>query len=210
MIKTDYEQAALFLLERDNYLVVSHACADGDTIGSASALVMLLRKKGKNAYAFCPDGVPERLKPFCGEDIFVKEILPHDTRISVDVATPAMLGNMAEQLMPFDLSVDHHKINTIACERLLLKDNFISNSEIIVALYDQFSVEIDKSAAECLYAGITSDSGGFRYSNTRPETMRIAARLMETGIDFAKINRIIFDQMTPPVVALLKEAYNNI
>lgn len=210
MIRQDYEQTARFLLDNDDYLVVCHACPDGDTIGSASALVMLLRKKGKSAWAYCPDGIPEKLLSFTGKDIFVSDANGHKTKISVDVATPAMLGSMQETLPPFDLSIDHHKVNTIPCERLLLRDDFISNAEIIAELYDQLSVGIDKEAAECLYAGISSDSGGFRYSNTRPQTMRLAARLMETGIDFAAINRILFDRITPPALALTKAAYSSI
>ena len=210
MQRIGYEETEQFLLENDNFLVVCHACPDGDTVGSASALVMLMRKKGKTAWAYCPDEVPEKLIPFAGEGIFTKNIPENAVKISVDVATPAMLGGMQEDFGMFDLSIDHHKVNTIPCERLLIRDNFISNAEIIADLYDQLSVGIDKEAAICLYAGISSDSGGFRYSNTRPETMRLAARLMETGIDFAAINRQLFDKITPPVLALMKAAYGSV
>lgn len=210
MYTVDFETTACFLLENDNYLVVCHACPDGDTVGSAAALVMLLRKKGKTAWAYCPDTIPEKLLSFAGKDIFVCELPSYSTCISVDVATPAMLGKDKDTFGVFDLSIDHHKVNNIPCERLLLKDNFISNSEIIASLYDQLSVGIDHISAISLYAGISSDSGGFRYSNTRPETMRLAARLMETGIDFAAINRALFDQMTPAVLALMKAAYESV
>ncbi|MBR6506927.1 MAG: bifunctional oligoribonuclease/PAP phosphatase NrnA [Clostridia bacterium] len=210
MLRIDYESASQFLLEKDNFLVVCHACPDGDTIGSSAALVMLLRKKGKTAWAYCPDPIPEKLVPFAGNGIFTNDI-PQDTvKISVDVATPAMLGDKQDAFGVFDLSIDHHKINSIPCERLLIRDNFISNAEIIADLYDELSVGIDKDAAVCLYAGISSDSGGFRYSNTRPQTMRLAARLMETGIDFAAINRQLFDKITPPVLALMKAAYGSV
>lgn len=210
MQRIGYEEAARFLLENDNYLVVCHACPDGDTIGSAAALVMLLRKKGKTAWAYCPDEIPEKLIPFAGKGIFTDNIPENAVKVSVDVASPAMLGSMQESFEVFDLSIDHHKVNTIPCERLLQKDYFISNAEIIADLYDQLSVGIDKEAAVCLYAGISSDSGGFRYSNTRPETMRLAARLIETGIDFSGINRQLFDKITPPVLALMKAAYGSV
>lgn len=210
MLKIGYEEAARFLLENDNYLVVCHACPDGDTIGSAAALVMLLRKKGKTAWAYCPDEIPEKLITFAGKGIFTDNIPENAVKVSVDVASPAMLGSMQESFEVFDLSIDHHKVNTIPCERLLQKDYFISNAEIIADLYDQLSVGIDKEAAVCLYAGISSDSGGFRYSNTRPETMRLAARLIETGIDFSGINRQLFDKITPPVLSLMKAAYGSV
>lgn len=210
MLRIDYESASQFLLEKDNFLVVCHACPDGDTVGSAAALVMLLRKKGKTAWAYCPDEIPEKLLLFAGKDLFTKNIPANAVKISVDVATPAMLGDKQEAFGVFDLSIDHHKINSIPCERLLIRDNFISNAEIIADLYDELSVGIDKETAICLYAGISSDSGGFRYSNTRPQTMRLAARLMETGIDFAAINRQLFDKITPPVLALMKAAYGSV
>lgn len=210
MTVLDFESAAQFLLSHDRYTIVCHAAPDADTVGSAAALVLLLRKKGKTAAAFCPDAIPERLAVFAGDGIFTGDPERCDTLVSVDVATPAMLGNMRDLLPPFDLSIDHHTVNTVKCENLLIKSKYISNCEIIAALYDQLSVGIDREAAKPLYAGICSDSGGFRYMNTRPETMRLAARLMETGIDAPEICRQLFDRLSPATLALLKAAYNSV
>lgn len=210
MLIAGYEDVARFLLDNDNYLIVSHANPDGDTLGSASALVMLLRRKGKSAWAYCPDTIPEKLRKFAPKDIFSDTVIENCVSVAVDVASPQLLGKDKDALLPFDLVIDHHSGNTLPCERLLLESSFISNAEIIAALYDQLSVSIDYKAAECLYAAISSDSGGFRYSNTRPETMRLAARLMETGIDFSAINRILFDQMPTSALMLVREAYNSV
>ena len=113
MLRIDYESASQFLLENNNFLVVCHACPDGDTIGSSAALVMLLRKKGKSAWAYCPDDIPEKLLPFAGKDVFTTDIPKDAVKISVDVATPAMLGDKQDLFGVFDLSIDHHKINSI-------------------------------------------------------------------------------------------------
>ena len=211
MERISINKAAAFLKECDGCLIYTHASPDGDTIGSAVALALILRSLGKEAFIFSVDGIPEKLRFMPTEGLFVHNEPEDDgkiTLISVDVAGPKMLGRAKNH--SFALSIDHHKVNTVDCERLLLHDDRIACGEIIFLLADELGVEITKDMACALYGAISSDSGGFRYDATKPETHRMAARLIETGIDFAAINRFLFESKTKEQVALIKTAYKNL
>lgn len=195
----------------DGCLIYTHASPDGDTIGSSVALALILRKLGKSAHIFSVDGIPEKLS-FINTDGIVLENEPDSfdniTPISVDVAGPKLLGKARNS--HFSLSIDHHKVNTMDCDRLLVLSDRIACGEIIFMIMDELGVVLDKDIATALYAAISSDSGGFRYDATKPETHIFAARCLETGIDFAEINRRLFESKTRSQVALTKTAYKNL
>ena len=194
MTSITLNEAATFLKERDGFVVFTHANPDGDTIGSATALVLMLRSIGKTAVAVCADATPEKLSFMKIDTVFVNEI-PEciETAISVDVASQAILGAIGSfcDIRPCDLSIDHHQVNTVPCQRLLVKNNYISNGEIIYELASCMGIKLNLDMATALYGAICSDSGGFKYFNTRAETYEYAAELIRTGVDFVKINKII-------------------
>ena len=137
MKELNVRQAAEFLGSADDFLIYTHTNPDADTVGSAAALVTLLRRIGKKAVACCADELPRRLSFIteCGEGLFVPapEVLPEGkTYISVDVAAAGQLGDTPVPL--FDLSIDHHDVNRIECKRLLLKNDYIAAGEIILSL----------------------------------------------------------------------------
>lgn len=209
--KITEQEAVAFLKERDNFLIFTHNSADADTVGSAIALVIALRKLGKTAAAFNREGVPERLSFLNPEQYFTE--MPDDlsdyTLVSADVASPKMLS-MPESAYTFALSIDHHEVNTIGCERLYLCADYIAAGEIIYGLIGTLGVALTQEIALPLYAAISSDSGGFRYQATRPATMRTAAELMETGIDHARINRLLFESKTPSEIAVERLGYQKL
>lgn len=205
------KEAAAFLRGCDGCLIYTHASPDGDTIGSAAALALILRKMGKSANIFSVDGIPEKLSFIPNQDLFLDKEPddPEDyTLISVDVAGPRMLGTARNT--SFALSIDHHKVNTIDCERLCVLSDRIACGEIIFLIMDELGTALDKDIAIALYTAISSDSGGFRFDATKPETHVMAARCLETGIDFADINRRLFESKTKSQVALTRIAYKNL
>lgn len=205
-------ETVAFLEEHDNYLIFTHNSPDADTVGSAIALVSALRQKGKTAIAFNREGIPARLA-FMEPQAFFRAELPEElspfTLVSVDVASPKMLSDGDETLC-FALSIDHHEINSISCEKLYVRADYPAAGEIVYELVSEMGVLFDRTIAGALYAAISSDSGGFRFDSTRPETMLAAAELMKTGIDFARINRMLFDSKTPAQIAIEKLAYEKL
>lgn len=210
-IRINEAEAAAFFRERDRFLIFTHNSPDADTIGSACALVRALRKLGKQADAFNREGVPARLAFIQPETIFLPELpaLEGRTLVSVDVASPRVLSE-SEASITFALSIDHHEINTVHCETLWIREDFPAAGELIYLLIKRLGIPFDTDIATALYAAISSDSGGFRFSSTRPDTLRAAAELMETGIDFARINRLLFDSKTPTEVAIERLGYKKL
>lgn len=208
MTPINIKEAAAFLMGCDGCLIYTHASPDGDTLGSASALALILRSLGKQAFVYSPDGIPKKLSFIPSDGIFVDEEIPGLTPISVDVASTKLLGKAVNT--HFELSIDHHKVNTVDCERLLCMDDRIACGEIIFMLSVEFGAELTKEMALSLYTAISSDSGGFRYEATKAETYMIAAKCIETGIDFADINRRLFESKTIPQVDLIRTAYKNL
>lgn len=210
-IQINVKEAAAFLGECDGTLIYCHASPDGDTIGSALALALVLRSLGKKAFAYSVEGIPEKLGFLKTQEVFL-ENEPEDLRdltpISVDVASEKLLGNSKHSR--FALSIDHHKVNTVNCERLLVMEDKIACGEIIYLLMEELGVELTKDIAEPIYTAICSDSGGFRYNATTAETYRMAASCIEAGIDFTEIYKQLFESKTPQQVALIKTAYNNL
>ena len=209
MERVTIEQAAEFLRGNDRFLIYCHASPDGDALGSSAALALILRGAGKKACAFSPDGIPKKYD-FLPAEAFVSS--PAEAKgsipVSVDVAGPKMLGEI--EIPRFALSIDHHLVNTIECDRLCLMPERIAAGEIIFLLADALGVEITKEIADSLYTAICSDSGGFRYSLTTAETHRMAARLHEAGADFVLINRRIFECRSEAQFRLTKLAYNKL
>ncbi len=212
-IRISESEAVAFFRERDRFLIFTHNSADADTVGSARALVLALRKLGKQADAFNREGVPARLSFLRPEEVFLAELPPLEGRtlVSVDVASPKLLSE-PESSFVFALSIDHHMVNSMRCERLYLRDDFPAAGELVFLLLEEmgFAFGREPDISEALYAAISSDSGGFRYASTRPDTMRHAAALMEAGIDFARINRLLFECKTPVEVAIEKLGYERL
>lgn len=205
------KEAAAFLKENDNYLIYTHASPDADTIGSGCALALILRSMGKQASALCTDRIPSKLDFLPTNGVFLPKI-PHDlcvfTPISVDVASAKMIPALT--LPEFELSLDHHKVNTVFCKRLCNMSDFIAVGELIFLLMKELGAELTKEIALCLYAAICSDSGGFRYDATSPQTHRIAAELLEKGIDHAYVCRRLFESKTKEQIALEALAYSKL
>ncbi len=205
------KEAAAFLLENDGYLIYTHASPDGDTLGSATALALALRQIGKSAVAFCVDGVPKKLSFLPTGDVFLASEpseLSGYTPISVDVAGERVLGNSVNK--HFALSIDHHKINTVSCDKLLVMPELIACGEIIYLLISAIGAKMTKDIATAIYAAICSDSGGFKYPAVTSETYIIAAACIEAGADFTEINRRLFECKTKAQVALITAAYRNL
>ncbi len=207
----DIKNAAAFLLGCDGYLIYPHASPDGDALGSATGLALILKSLGKKVSVFSVDGIPQRLNFLPTEGLYLEkepENFENYTLVSVDVAGPRML--LGAKNTHFALSIDHHKVNSIECDNLLVMADRIACGEIIFKLMEEMGAKLTKDIAICLYTAICSDSGGFKYDAVKPETHIMAAKCIETGIDFSEINRRLFECKTPSQVALTKAAYRNL
>ena len=198
---TPLKDIASELLQKDNYLILTHRHPDGDTLGSAFALCRALRKLDKNARVVCSDVIPDSFDFLY--DKMDEIIFEPDYIISVDIANPQLLGEKYEHLADrIDICIDHHHSNNVVASLRYVDGDTAANCEIIYDLLKLMEVEFDKDIAACLYTGISTDTGCFKFSNTTPRSHKIAAELMEYGFDLEKINYRMFEEKTVSRVLL--------
>lgn len=185
-------QTARFLKTHDNYIILTHASPDGDTLGSAFALYYGLKELGKAACVLCPDVIPEKYKYFVHKTDHISG--ENAKVIAVDVADPKLLGGLEEEFGSIvDLNIDHHVSNVHYAKNLYLDDCAAATAECIYELLVQMGININDVTAKALYTGIVTDTGCFKYSSVTEKTHMIAAKLYEFEINAPEINRIMFD-----------------
>ena len=193
-------ECAAELLKIERPLVLMHARPDGDTVGSCSALCTVFRMLGKEPSYLCADPIPERLAFLLANEKKADEdkLSDYDT-VSVDVASAVQLGRLNGSVPNPKIMIDHHELGIPFAENYIIP-GASSAAEVVLNICEEFismgKIEMTKELAYPLYAGISSDTGGFRYSSTDAETMRRAAYLMETGINFSDINHRLFSSKT--------------
>ena len=184
--------AAGFLKANDNYYILTHLSPDGDAMGSGFGLCFALRAMGKKANVLCSDPFPKRYEFLYGDYAPIK--FTPQTIVTVDLADTTLFGRELQVYGDYvDLAIDHHISNTRYASKLLLDGNAAAACEVIYQVLKEGGMPIDKHIASCLYTGIATYSGCFKFENTTPNTHIIAAELMKYGFNFARINRKLFD-----------------
>ena len=191
-MKGDVRHAAELLRKADDVFILTHQYPDGDTLGSSGALCRALQKMGKRARIVCSDPIP------CKYDYLFSSLEKQEFAekyiVSTDVADTQLLGNkLMKYADKIDLCIDHHPSNSISAGYVVVDETAAATTEIIYRLLKELGAPIDSAIANCIYTGISTDTGCFRYTNATPATYRIAAKMMECGADAATINRLMFD-----------------
>ena len=197
------DELCLSLCENKKTLILFHVRADADAVGSAFALRELFRLMGIQSYCACSDELPERLE-FLTDGVQGGVLLEPDMRldyeriISVDSATPAQLGELFNRLhRDIDIMIDHHGSGTVYAANYI-EPCASATGEIIYKIAKKL-VKMGKIDAipprviNCVYAAISADTGGFKYSNATAATYKLAAELIKLGAEHVEINRLLFD-----------------
>lgn len=187
--------AAELLMQRDNITLLCHRRPDGDTVGSAFALYYALKTLGKEVRVLCADPLP-KLYDYLYPGYKPGRILyePVEYVVAVDVATAGMLGSLEERYGTMvDLCIDHHPSNSDYAAQTCLWSEAGACAEPVAAIIKAIGLPVSGRIAECIYTGLATDTGGFRYSNTSAGSMRLAAEIMESGVDTALLNTRIFE-----------------
>ncbi|MCI5483670.1 MAG: DHH family phosphoesterase [Clostridiales bacterium] len=183
------QETASLLQSLDQVLILTHKRPDGDTIGCAAALCLGLRQLGKTAWVLPNEDAHGLFDPYFQGVLAPADFQPQ-VAVSVDVASQGMLP---ESAAPWKdnilLCIDHHGSNEGYAQHTLVDPAAAACGEIITKVLTQLGVTITAPIALLLYMAIATDTGCFVYSNTTPETHRIAANLMETGFDAQWVNK---------------------
>ena len=199
------QAAADFLLAHDNYEILTHANPDGDTLGSGFALCLALQSLGKNARVITTN-IPKDFV-FLTEGVSAQDF-EAETIVSVDVADEKLLGDNREAYSGrIMLCIDHHCINKVSAPLKCVDPDAAANCEILFDIIAKMGVPVEGKIAVCLYTGIATDTGCFKYGNTTSRTMRIAADLLDSGVPAPAINKVMFDTKTRKKLRLEQAAY---
>ena len=179
------EQAAEKLMAAKKLLITAHVNPDGDAVGSVLGLSAFLRGRGKTVTVMIDDKLPKNLSFLPGYDRIVRpeEGKKADAELLVILDTGLdRIGEVAKAAegLPV-LNIDHHISNDGKAD-FLYNDNRAAASEMIFEIVDHLGGDFTPEIATPLYTGMATDTGFFKFSNTRPETMRAAARLLEAGV----------------------------
>ena len=183
----DRAAAMRVLREGGSFLVLLHELPDGDSVGATLAMMLALERVGKRVMATGVDPVPQPYRFLPGADrIAVPGALrleSWDASIVLDCADPERAGDawsFARRAGKL-INIDHHVTNTGYGDLNLVDPGASATSELVYSIVRDLGIEVDRDIANCLFVGIMTDTGSFRYASASPRTFRIAAELVEAG-----------------------------
>lgn len=203
------DKAVEIIRNGERFLVACHRRPDADSLGSALGLIKALRAVGKEATLFMPEPIPDSLQFLMeGENGLpaVAKGARFDATWIMDIAAKALLpaGLPGPEVTGPVIVVDHHHAHDDVGDVVVRDTDAAATGEVVVRLMEQLGLEsIPEGAATPIYAAIVSDTGGFRYSTTRPSTLRLGARLVEAGADPWQVAQQLFERWAPARLQLL-------
>lgn len=188
----------------DDILLLTHRDPDGDALGAVASMAMLLEKTGKNVRVMLEDAPVNRLAFILGGINYMTKADPDDTFlpkliVSLDCASSNRLGELEDDFSSrVDLSIDHHASNTPFADATYTDAEACATCEIIYMIARELERRltkdlIDAPMAYTIFAGMASDTGSFKYTNTTPRSFEICAELARTGANIAEVSRLLFD-----------------
>ena len=196
MKKLTRTETAEFLAAHNNYIILTHARPDGDTIGSAAALCLGLRKLGKTAHVLENKEVSPRFR-WLHQGLTTDTAADTDCVLSVDVASPGILQEAFKPLLGrIQLRIDHHSSATSFTDFELVDPISASCAEIVYDVLTLMNCPPDKDIAQAIYVGASTDTGCFRYANTTAHTFSTAAACAQAGAEIYRLNMELFETNT--------------
>ena len=203
---------AAALRDYDRFLLVTHENPDGDALGSIIGAGTALRSTGKDVVLYLAgdtDPPAEYGMLPIGE---IRRELPEDAAsrvlVALDCANAQRMGAAAALLdtVPFSIDVDHHHDNTRFAELSLVVPDASSTAEIVRDILRELDIDLTPGIAEALYVALVTDTGRFQYANTTPKSLRLAAELVEAGVDVHRVFQGIYESVEFAKLKLLARA----
>ena len=197
VLRVDAHGAAQELAGVGSVVILCHVQPDADTVGAGLALGLALAREGADVQVSfsASNTLPESLRRLPGCELLVPPAdVRRDADLVVTVDTPSVnrLGELAELIArPEVLVIDHHRSNTLYGSVNYVDPQADSTTLLVADLLDAWGREITADVARCLFAGLSIDTGSFRWASVRG--LRLAARLVEAGVDNADMSRQLHD-----------------
>ena len=195
----EMRDCAALLRAHDNFLLLTHRRPDGDTLGSAAALCLALRRLDKTACLYPNPQITESYLGYTAP-LFAPAGFRANFVISVDTAGESLLPEAYPGGV--DLALDHHPSNTGYAKQSVVWPHKASCGELVGELIEALCDGLTPLEAELLYVAVSTDTGCFCYGNTTADTLRAAARFIDAGADNKKLNKRLFRSFSRARVAL--------
>jgi phosphoesterase RecJ-like protein len=209
------EQILKHIKESRRILVASHAEPDGDCLGSLVALGLALSKLDKIITMLNPSPIPAVYRFLPGVErivIQIKEATAYDMAIILDCGDIVRVGENSSVVdqIPLVVNIDHHVSNTRFGHLQLIDTGACATAEIVYRLIDALEIPFDKNIATCVYLGILTDTGSFRFSNTNPAAFAISKAMIDIGVEPHLVAQRVFGTYSLGRIKLLNMALNSI
>jgi len=194
----------------NNFLITAHTSLEGDALGAELAFYALIRKLGKQGIIVNEDGIPYGHEFMPGVNKIRKldarsPCIKFDCMVVLDCADLKRTGDvwrLNRDSKPV-LNIDHHISNQGFGDLYWVDPQASSCSEMIYRIYKQMRLPIDKPEAVCMYTGMMTDTGSFRYSNTSSFTHLAVAELLKFDINVPLIYRYVYENFALAETKLL-------
>lgn len=208
--------------QSNNFVITTHMNPDGDAIGSELALARYLKSIGKQVRIINHSHTPEFLKFMMNtnDEIEIFDQSSHsevmkqtDIIVVLDLNQLSRTGDLRELIgmsPAKKVCIDHHEFPENFSNIEIIDAEKSSTGEMIYDLLSEVKFKIDYNIALPIYVAILTDTGSFKYDRTTPKVHRIAAELLETGIDTKSVYREVYDQGSANRIKLLGKALNSL
>ena len=205
------KKAVACIRKHKNFLITSHTNLEGDALGSELAFYRLLRKLGRRAVIVNQDGLPYGYDFLPGKNIpkRLKDISVQNLRFDCFAVLDCSDLNRTGEVYKLHagqgtlLNIDHHISNDRFGDVNWVEPYYSSCCEMIYQLYKNLHIDFDRESALCLYVGLLTDTGSFRYSNTSSRVHEAVAELLRYGLDIPSIYKNIYKNMSFQDIKLL-------
>jgi phosphoesterase RecJ-like protein len=214
----DLSELSKYIANSKKVTITTHVSPDGDALGSSLAMQLFIKKIGIDSKVITPDHYPDFLHWLPEQDSVLNYeddkieceawIKSSDLIICLDFNTADRMASLRQVIeeSPFPkVLIDHHQ-NPVKWTEVMLSDSSASSTaELVYRIIEGLGHEnlIDKEIGTCLYTGIVTDTGSFKFPQTSSDTMLIASKLMKLGVDTPKIQNLIYDNSSEHRLRLL-------
>ncbi len=219
----DIQNLKKLLSTSKKIVLTSHRGPDGDALGSSLGLSKVLKDLGHDVAIVLPDGFPDFIAWMSGADDIVlfsqnsekaiQLIESAEVLFALDYNSPGRIADVEPYFTAskaYKIMIDHHINPADFCDEFISKPEISSTSQLIYEFLEAMGWEdkLSIEGMECLYAGIVTDTGSFRFSSVDVGTHRVASKFIESGMNNAKVHQLLFDNTEASRLRLLGYCLN--
>jgi len=215
-VSSAFQSIAEAIHAAETIAILSHMRPDGDAIGSQLALMLSLRQLGKQVVAWNENGLPDSFRFLRYSELVTMPPPPAEARIfdlaiALDTATRQRLGTTLNAIRSagYWINIDHHASNPGYGDLNYIDSSAPATGQIIYEFLQSQALPLTQETADALYVAISTDTGSFRYPNTRARTFEIAAHLISAGVNPGELARHLYDSYPKRRILLLGELLRN-